>query len=594
MNTEHCFSVCRLADAFAEVRSKSATPGVDGVSPEAFAGDLDRQLTDLSSALISGDYQPSSLLRMAIPKPSGGSRQLGIATVRDRIVLYRLRHILSRPIESTLTSAAFAYRPGRSAQAAVARVAEQLRSGKEWVLLTDIQDFFDRVPIRAVSSALAQLSIEPEIVSIAERLLWAHALSDEKGLAQGSPLSPLLSNLVLTPIDRTLDLPARPLVRYCDNLLAVRPRLASGSTLLGVIDIDAAEPKVRTAAQAYAEALSTVARSWELHALLEDTGGRGFHLWLPLRDRVGVDAVHSCLTALCRTAGSPADGVTIEILPGPAHAPETHSQVIALPMGVHPVTQQRSRMHWLSGREVAPDLLALLDAPLNPPHQLLGRGIPARTADAPARSAPTPQSSLQPVSPTASEVAAALPDWLVFGEEVHKLMTGCGLLSHLAQKARAVGHLTHAERLSVLYSLGHLGESGEQAIHAVVSPCRNYDPKETARQIAKLGGIPIGCSRLREKHAITDELRAQCGCSFSVQRLRGGYPTPLLHIGRFRRTWLEVLRGRKAARSGPTAPRIPVVVEDIPSAITPADLQSLDEPTSDGLRLQTIPPHEWA
>ena len=273
-----------------------------------------------------------------------------------------------------------------------------------------------------------------------------------------------------------------------------------------------------------------MARSWELHALLEDTGGRGFHLWLPLRDRVGVDAVHSCLTALCRTAGIPADGVTIEILPGPAHAPETHSQVIALPMGVHPVTQQRSRMHWLAGREVAPDLLALLDAPLNPPHQLLDRDILVRPENVPARSAPTPQSSLQPASPPASEVAAALPDWLAFAEEVHKLMTGCGLLSHLAQKARAVGHLTHAERLSVLYSLGHLGESGEQAIHAVVSPCRNYDPKETARQIAKLGGIPIGCSRLREKHAITDELRAQCGCSFSVQRLRGGYPTPLLHI----------------------------------------------------------------
>lgn len=202
----------------------------------------------------------------------------------------------------------------------------------------------------------------------------------------------------------------------------------------------------------------------------------------------------------------------------------------------------------------------------------------------------TKKTSAQPTA----EGVERLPDWLSFGEEVHKLMTGCGLLSHLAQKARAVGHLTHAERLSVLYSLGHLGESGEQAIHAVIAPCRNYDPKETARQIGKLGGIPIGCSRLREKHALTDELRAQCACSFSVQRLRGGYPTPLLHIGRFRRSWLEVLRGRKAARSGTPGLRVPAVAEEVPSASTPAEVQSLDEPTADGLRLQTIPPHEWA
>jgi hypothetical protein len=432
--------------------------------------------------------------------------------------------------------------------------------------------------------------LQPEVLDAFLGLFWACRDHFEVAPPRLGPTG----RREFTKVERPLSL--RELREHLDGqkVLAVRPRLANGSTLLGVIDIDAAEPKDRTAAQAYAEALSTVARSWELHALLEDTGGRGFHLWLPLRDRVGVDAVHSCLTALCRTAGSPAAGVTIEILPGPAHAPETHAQVVALPMGVHPVTQQRSRMHWLSGREVAPDLLALLDAPLNPPHQLLSRDILARPADAPARSAPTPQSSSQPASPPASEVSAALPDWLAFGEEVHKLMTGCGLLSHLAQKARAVGHLTHAERLSVLYSLGHLGESGEQAIHAVISPCRNYDLKETARQIAKLGGIPIGCSRLREKHAMTDELRTQCACSFSVQRIRGGYPTPLLHIGRFRRTWLEVLRGRKAARSGPKAPRIPAVAEEIPSAITPADLQSLDEPTSDGLRLQTIPPHEWA
>jgi len=123
--------------------------------------------------------------------------------------------------------------------------------------------------------------------------------------------------------------------------------------------------------------------------------------------------------------------------------------------------------------------------------------------------------------PAASAVCDATPP----DGPVARVLAGCALLRHLGDKAAGSGHLAHPERLSLLYSLGHLGGAGEQALHAIIGRCANYDRAETDRQIAKLTGLPIGCTRLREKHA-TPELLPLCICDFGDVRRRGGYPTP--------------------------------------------------------------------
>lgn len=178
-------------------------------------------------------------------------------------------------------------------------------------------------------------------------------------------------------------------------------------------------------------------------------------------------------------------------------------------------------------------------------------------------------------------------------------MEGCAVLRHLADKAAAAGHLDHAERLSVLHSLGHLGEPGRRAIHGIIGRSHNYDPAETSRQIDRLSGLPIGCTRMREKHA-TKELLPHCACEFKPVRQRGGYPTPLLHAIGFRRSWRDTLRGRRQAGAElRTQDSVGVTtVEEQESPRAPADAAVAENSAAEdplaGFQVAGVPPHQWA
>lgn len=360
----------------------------------------------------------------------------------------------------------------------------------------------------------------------------------------------------------------------------MRPRLPDGTCTLGVIDIDGHSPPTSAAVLAHAAAIASVARSWGWTVLIESTGGRGAHVWVPLATRVRADDLARALDALLREAGMPADGVQIERLPGPDAAPDLHAQPMTLPLGVHLETGARSRLRWSTGGpgskdvEVAADLEGLFAGHANEA-SLFSQTAPARPdvreSAGPAKAAPPPLADL--------------------AQGVAKVMAGCALLRRLAEKAAGVGHLDHAERLSVLYSLGHLGPPGERAIHALIGRCQNYDPAETSRQIARMTGLPIGCTRMREKHA-TPELLPLCCCDFDDARRRGGYPTPVLHAIGFKRSWRDVLRGRRDAEArvrerGVTG--VLAVTEDQPAELLPDERAA-----SGGVLVKGAPPHEWA
>lgn len=358
------------------------------------------------------------------------------------------------------------------------------------------------------------------------------------------------------------------------SALAVRALLADGTAALGVLDLDARDPTADVAVAAHASALAAVARGWGIAGLLETTGGRGYHLWIPVDGRVAEDTMAALLESLCRTAGPPPTGVTVERMPAGSGAPDLRSQACTLPLGLHAETGRPSRLTWVDGPEVVADgaggLAGLFAHAPNRPDVIAAHARAApRAPDAP----PTASRSLAiPTSTTGAHGAVA------------RVLAGCAVLRHLEDKAAASGHLSHPERLSVLYSLGHLGATGEQAIHRIVGRCANYDRGETDRQIGRLSGLPIGCTRLREKHA-TPELLPSCACDFGDVRRRGGYPTPLLHAAGFRRSWRDVLRGRReeATEIRDQHARDPVAV------VVPA------EPDAEATALTfAAPPHEWA
>jgi hypothetical protein len=163
-------------------------------------------------------------------------------------------------------------------------------------------------------------------------------------------------------------------------------------------------------------------------------------------------------------------------------------------------------------------------------------------------------------------------------------MRGCVLLRHLADKATTTGHLDHSERLSILYSLGQLGERGKRAVHAIISACDNYDEAETSRQIARLSGLPIGCRRMREKH-LTEAAEPLCNCEFGSVRQRGGYPSPVLHGGGFRRAWRAELRRRRTSEA---------LHAESPPAGVAVRRENGNNAAGGGVVVDRVPPHEWA
>jgi RNA-directed DNA polymerase len=831
------FDVGALTLAFEHIARRSSSPGRDKVTPAAYRQHLDENLVDLRARLLGHRWRPSPVLHVDLKKPDGGTRRLSIPTVEDRIVIEVLRRHLEPRIEPFLSASAFAYRPGRSARAAVEAVDLLIRRGAAWVALADVQTFFDTVPIPRVMDQLRALSLEPDAQTTLERLLEGHASGRRTGLpmglAQGSALSPLLSNLILAPLDRRLASLGFTVVRYADNLcvasdsqddaqralrlvraelellglrskakaeavrpvsegfhwlgfrigahgarvsegaiaalvrraqaliakttaggevaalsplvrgwcqyfdgplppgldlgpaatflvplieqhraapvpvgdegivepwdddhedqedegpssaegdaadveallaradeaaalgdylaaqsayeqaeaqrrsppspppapaeptleledlavdgfagvflagntpfemtneaqrvteplstsllarhlsgatrLAVLPRRPDDSSTLGVLDIDPEDVSPTRGPMSlagYAKTLLEVAASIGLPVLMEDTGGRGRHLWFPLDRPARADQVARALDAIVADI-QPPRGVRVERLPARDDEPDRHGQRIQLPLGLHR-GGGRSRLWLPDGQEVEATLAGLLAVEPIPHLKLLEWATDAG-----------------PVAPEAPPPGPEVPTGARFGAEVQRVLGGCVILRDLVGRAEATGHLNHAERLSLLYSLGHLGEAGRTAIHEVLRPCANYSERETSRQIGRLSGLPIGCTRMREKH-VREATRAACVCEFAHVRSRGGYPTPLLHAGGFRSTWRKLLKTRRlkeaeapppgAAGVAPTEPRATASHPAMDAAA--ASHATSTNPPDDGQ--PGLPPHAWA
>ena len=223
--------VCKeeaLAEAYRQVKANKGAPGIDGVTfADIEAGGLDLFLTELRSELISGRYAPQRNRKVEIPKGNGKTRTLGIPTIRDRVVQGALKLILEPVFEADFQSGSYGYRPRRTAIQAADRVSEAIVVGKTLVLDLDLSNFFDNVRHHLVLSQVAKRVDDPQIMRLLKQILKA---SGKMGVPQGGVISPLLSNLYLTSVDRMLEKAKRVLmhgkvrshveyVRYADDLV---------------------------------------------------------------------------------------------------------------------------------------------------------------------------------------------------------------------------------------------------------------------------------------------------------------------------------------------------------------------------------------
>lgn len=214
-----------LTTAWEKVRRNGGAPGVDGVTNAAFESGFIKALPRLRQALLDGSYQPHPVRAVDIPKPSGGLRTLGIPTVTDRVVQQALHQVLGPVWEGNFSPSSHAYRRGHDALDAVAQVQTQLTAGREWIVDLDIEKFFDRIHHEGLLARVRSRVSEAAVLALIRSFLEAgvlrsgYRLPTTEGTPQGSPLSPLLANIVLDALDQELDACGQPFSRYADDVV---------------------------------------------------------------------------------------------------------------------------------------------------------------------------------------------------------------------------------------------------------------------------------------------------------------------------------------------------------------------------------------
>lgn len=235
---DHILSDAAGAAAWAKVSGNRGAPGADRI-PIAELGPIFPQVwRRLREQILAARYHPQPLRRVEIPKPDGRMRKLGIPSVLDRTVQQALAASLAPLWEPTFSVSSFAYRPGRGAREAVAHLLGTIDPAADpWLLHLDIEEFFDSVPHEVALSLLRKRVADERVLELVRRTLGCGVFAGgavretEAGIPQGSPLSPLLANIVLDNLDRWMEARGVPFARYADDCAAVVSGEASGVTL---------------------------------------------------------------------------------------------------------------------------------------------------------------------------------------------------------------------------------------------------------------------------------------------------------------------------------------------------------------------------
>lgn len=226
-----------LQAGFKAVKKNDGAPGIDGVTVAEFETRLDEELARLKKDLEGWSYQPNPVRRVEIPKPGKGAgvRLLGVPCVRDRVVHATIKLLLEPILDPTFSDHSYGFRPGYNQGQAVEEAQRIVKSGKEYVVDIDLAKFFDRVNHDRLIYLLAGHVTDKRILRLIGMILRSGAMVDgmvqltEEGTVQGSPLSPLLSNVVLDELDKELERRGLEFCRFADdcNIFVRSPKAAN-------------------------------------------------------------------------------------------------------------------------------------------------------------------------------------------------------------------------------------------------------------------------------------------------------------------------------------------------------------------------------
>lgn len=212
-----------LEKALLQVERNKGVGGVDGMQTDALRDYLSANYLQLRHQVVSGSYTPSPVKKVEIPKPQGGVRMLGIPTVIDRLLQQAISQWLAQFYEPNFSKFSYGFRPKRNAHQAVMQAQTFLNEGKTRVIELDLEKFFDKVNHdKLMSLLMRKVSDKPTLRLIRQYLrsgiMEGGVVSQRtEGTPQGSPLSPLLSNIILDELDKELAQRQHSFVRYADD-----------------------------------------------------------------------------------------------------------------------------------------------------------------------------------------------------------------------------------------------------------------------------------------------------------------------------------------------------------------------------------------
>jgi len=211
--------------AWEKVKANGGAGGIDGQTLKDFEEQLEQHLNRLHQELKEDSYQPEPVRQVAIPKSGkpGEFRTLGIPTVYDRVCQQALLNRLESIFDSVFDEANFGYRRGRSTKDALRKVWTEIQGGWEWIVDADLRDFFGSVDHEKLLALVAQQVADGRVLRLISAMLKAGSCGKgqlfptERGTPQGGVVSPLLSNILLTPFDREMRSRGYRLARFADD-----------------------------------------------------------------------------------------------------------------------------------------------------------------------------------------------------------------------------------------------------------------------------------------------------------------------------------------------------------------------------------------
>ena len=248
---EEVLSPENMREACRRVMANKGAAGVDGMTVRQLPAHFERHGASIRAHIREGRYIPAAVRRVDIPKPNGGTRMLGIPTAQDRVIQQAIAQVLTEHFDPTFSEFSYGFRPGRSAHQAVEQAQRYIAEGYSYVVEMDLAKFFDTVNHDRLMSKLEKHIEDKMLLRLIRRYLRTGIMTEgmvqarDEGTPQGSPLSPILSLIVLDELDKYLEKRGLRFTRYADdNNVYVRSRRAGERVLENLIAFIALSVKI--------------------------------------------------------------------------------------------------------------------------------------------------------------------------------------------------------------------------------------------------------------------------------------------------------------------------------------------------------------